>query len=576
MTNREITGGDQRGTLPSGWAATTLGAIVSQAGESASPPFKRETTFIGLEHILPNLRKLAGTGSAADVRSTKSVFRRGDILYGKLRPYLNKVYLSTMDGVCSTDIVVFRPGPGIEGELVARLLSSQRFVQFASSVSAGSNLPRASFSKLRDFPLWLPPSAEQTRILERLTDLQREHDQARASLSEIPAQLLQTKQSLLSAAARGLLTTKWRGSAKKEPTGIDLVSGLRAEHAATKTKADKVEEQEPSSPGEETGLFPVPSTWEWAAAAEIVEPGADIVYGIVQPGPKLQRGVPYVRGLDIENGQIILDQLVKTSPAVAKRYARSSLKSGDVLLGIIRATKVAVVPPALEGGNITQGTARLRPAKGIRSAYLARFLESPEAQSWLHKHFRGIDMPGLNLHDVRRLPIPVPPVGEQDKIIELLDEAFSQLDVVAKAYEAAIADLNRLEEAVIDRAFTGRLTTQSPSDGNAMELLAQIETARKAMPQRSKKILSTAQRFYTRKASMPLIDQLRETFGSSPFTYEALRAKLIESGEYDYDQLRDELFKLLQASDKPGLKVSFDKKKAHLELVLNSHEAPKH
>jgi type I restriction enzyme S subunit len=122
--------------------------------------------------------------------------------------------------------------------------------------------------------------------------------------------------------------------------------------------------------GEEVQPYEVPETWRWAVAEEIVAPGAEIVYGIVQPGPQLDDGIPYVRGLDIVDGVIQTSQLLKTSPEIAEKYSRATLQGGDVLLGIIRATKVAIVPGEIAGANITQGTARFRPSDAIMTAFL--------------------------------------------------------------------------------------------------------------------------------------------------------------------------------------------------------------
>ena len=214
----------------------------------------------------------------------------------------------------------------------------------------------------------------------------------------------------------------------------------------------------------------------------VVEPGAEIVYGIVQPGPKLASGVPYVRGTDIENGRIKLNQLLFTSEEIAARYERASLRGGDILLGIIRATKVAIVPDALTGANITQGTARFRPSRLILTSFLARWLESRVAQSWLHSKYRGIDMPGLNLRDVRQLPVPLPPLEEQHIIETSIERAFTWIDRLASEATSARKLIDRLDQAVLAKAFRGELVPQDPADETASVLLERIMAERRTKP----------------------------------------------------------------------------------------------
>ena len=93
--------------LPEGWAATALGNVVAPSKEKVEPVERRNATYLSLEHIEQETGNIAGHGTGADVGSTKAVFRAGDVLYGRLRPYLNKVCIPDFDGICSTDILVF-------------------------------------------------------------------------------------------------------------------------------------------------------------------------------------------------------------------------------------------------------------------------------------------------------------------------------------------------------------------------------------------------------------------------------------------------------------------------------------
>ncbi len=287
--------------------------------------------------------------------------------------------------------------------------------------------------------------AEQQRIADKLDALVARVDACRDRLNQLPEMFDGLRQAALTAAVTGVLTADWRAK--------------RGRPATSRSRPECPE---------------IPADWSWEVGEEVVRPGAKIIYGIIQPGPKLASGIPYVRGTDIQDGKILEGQLLRTSKEIAARYERSSLKGGDVLLGIIRATKVAVVPESLEGGNITQGTARFRPSSKITSQYLAWVLESPFAQRWLHARYRGIDMPGLNLADVRRVPIPLPPKDEQEEIERRLQRILVRHDRLSSRYLSAVRMLERLEPAVLTKAFRGELVPQDPNDEPAEITLARV------------------------------------------------------------------------------------------------------
>lgn len=98
--------------------------------------------YVGLEHIIEGTGEIAWAGSAkgATIKSTKSVFRKGDVLYGKLRPYLNKVWIAEFDGVCTTEMLVLKPR--IPATLLKYLLLHPDFVEQAKAKTGGISLPR--------------------------------------------------------------------------------------------------------------------------------------------------------------------------------------------------------------------------------------------------------------------------------------------------------------------------------------------------------------------------------------------------------------------------------------------------
>jgi type I restriction enzyme S subunit len=121
-----------------------------------------------LEHIEPGNIRIQRWGKADDVRSLKTAFQQGDVLYGKLRPYLDKAVLAERDGICSTDILVIRAQSNLLPEFLAYLLHTSQFIAYAISTTTGVNHPRTSWKALQKFPIPFPPLSEQREIARML------------------------------------------------------------------------------------------------------------------------------------------------------------------------------------------------------------------------------------------------------------------------------------------------------------------------------------------------------------------------------------------------------------------------
>src|SRR5690606_14712484 len=133
---------------------------------------------------------------------------------------------------------------------------------------------------------------------------------------------------------------------------------------------------------------------------------------------------------------------------LAATKPHSVLEEGDVLLCIIRHLRVGIVPPGMDGANITQGAVRLRPSFMMTGRYLAEYLAAPFAQQWmLDKHF-GLAMPRINVADARRVPIAVPPVAEQIAISEALAKYLAPAGVISEVVDANMAGLQTLEQSI--------------------------------------------------------------------------------------------------------------------------------
>ena len=209
-------------------------------------------------------------------------------------------------------------------------------------------------------------------------------------------------------------------------------------------------------------LLALPSSWRWVSLEELIGDEAPIIYGIIQPGPDVPGGIPYVRPTEIVAGRIDINALRRTSVEIAKRYARATLRAGDILLTIVGTIgKVAVVPPELEGANITQCSARLRPPSVLGDGrFIVAALRAPVLRAQYDEVGFGVAVQRLNIAHVRALRIPFPPVLEQRRIVAKL-EALTAGSRRAKEALAAIPPLlEQFRQSVLAAAFRGDLTAE--------------------------------------------------------------------------------------------------------------------
>jgi type I restriction enzyme S subunit len=128
------------------------------------------------------------------------------------------------------------------------------------------------------------------------------------------------------------------------------------------------------------------------------------------PGENFSNGIPYVRVVDMQNGSISSETTRRTMPEISARYNRSFLQANDVLISIRgHVGRLAIVPAALQGANITQDTARIA-VSGLHPLFVCEALRTPSAQSWMAQRTKGVAVRGLNSGDLKDLPIIVPPV----------------------------------------------------------------------------------------------------------------------------------------------------------------------
>lgn len=145
------------GPVPKGWKLRTLGEVAEQVRRNVRPDqFDPETPYVGLEHIPRKSIALSEWGTAQEVQSSKLAFLKGEILFGKIRPYFHKVAVAPIDGLGSSDTIVISPRAAEHFSSVLCTVASEEFVDHATQTSQGTKMPRADWNVLVKYPVAIP------------------------------------------------------------------------------------------------------------------------------------------------------------------------------------------------------------------------------------------------------------------------------------------------------------------------------------------------------------------------------------------------------------------------------------
>jgi len=153
------------------WRNLKLKDIAQLKKESYKPTKAETIPYIGLEHIEQQTLHLSGFGNSSDVISQKNKFSKGDILFGKLRPYFRKVYKAKFDGVSSTDILIIEPKSSVDSDFLFYLIANKAFIDLATNGSSGTKMPRADWTHLSNSRWNIPDVKSQQKIGKILSAL---------------------------------------------------------------------------------------------------------------------------------------------------------------------------------------------------------------------------------------------------------------------------------------------------------------------------------------------------------------------------------------------------------------------
>lgn len=224
-------------------------------------------------------------------------------------------------------------------------------------------------------------------------------------------------------------------------------------------------------------LGDVPASWSVTALKRVVSPDRQITYGIVQAGPHIPNGVPYIRPADMsaEGGIEVPDAILRTSDEIANDYSRSTIRTGDLVFSIGPSFgKVMVTPPWLDGANLTQGTARIAVNRDHHAKYIFWTLRAPVSVAQWDSSVGGATFRALNLGPLSITTILTPPLPEQTAIAEFLDRETAKIDALVAEQRRLMDLLKEKRQAVISHAVTKGLNPNAPMKPSGIEWLGDV------------------------------------------------------------------------------------------------------
>jgi type I restriction enzyme S subunit len=147
---------------------------------------------------------------------------------------------------------------------------------------------------------------------------------------------------------------------------------------------------------------------------------------------------------------------------------------------------VAVVPKSMRGWNVSREVAVV-PLIDVVPQFVANWVATQTSQNWLLGVAKGVAYTGINLEDLRLLPVPIPPLSEQQEIVRRVEKLFAFADQIESRLKQAQAHVDRLTQSILAKAFRGELVPQNSSDAPASVLLDQLRAERESMNRKTSK-----------------------------------------------------------------------------------------
>jgi type I restriction enzyme, S subunit len=353
--------------------------------------------------------------------SSAKLFPVGTLMIALYGATIGKLGILTIEAATNQAVCGIFVPEGVETKYLFYFLLKHR--RELIKQGAGGAQPNISQGIVRDVEVPIAPLPEQRRIVARIEELFSRLDAGVAALRHAKAQLQRYRQSVLAAAVTGQLTQAWR-----EQHGLTM------------------EDWRQTTLGDESALVTSGSRG-WAKY-------------YAEDGP------PFVRAQNIKTDALVLDDLAHVRPPAGSEGARTQVFENDLLITITGAnvTKSALVKQPLGEAYVSQHVALVRPVNPDHAPFLYYAIISPRnGRAFLEEKAYGAGKPGLNLTNVKEVPIGLPPLAEQRQIVAEVEARTTAIDHLEAELDRQITRSNRLRQSTLRAAFEGNLDYPSRS-----------------------------------------------------------------------------------------------------------------
>lgn len=357
--------------------------------------------------------------------------------------------------VLQRSVAVISPKDGLLPQFLAYQFQSPQIQRYFEQHARGTAQKGVYLKTLGETPILVPPIAKQEAVVAELDKQFSRLDEAVANLGRVQANLRRYQDATLTTAVQGKLG--WRNEGDGDQ-GADLLSRIRDSREATWMErvggSRSRRYRLPAVTSADTHLD-IPEHWAIASLDELTPGDRECAYGVLQPGDDIADGVPFIRVGDVNDGLVAIDALKRIEPSIAAQYPRTQLEGGELLITIVGTIgRTAVVPTALNGANVARAIGVVPLTKLVNPRWVSLWFESPAVRLRMDSAAHEVARKTLNLEDVRRAPVALPPLGEQDRIVQAADQALSLVSKTRKELDAALLRTRSLRDVILAAAFS--------------------------------------------------------------------------------------------------------------------------
>ena len=404
--------------IPEHWKWIKLGEL-SSYGDTPTKIMPDEaddnTWILELEDIESGGRLIEKKRvSDKDAIGEKTAFKKNQVLYSKLRPYLKKVLVADEDGISTPELIAAEIFGGILPEYIVLCLTNSYVDRVINKRSYGVKMPRVDAGFMVNLPLPIPPLQEQQRIVQVVNSI-FEHILTISELqSAYSSDLEVLKSKIIDAGIQGKLTEQLQEDGNAE----DLYAVIQEEkERLIKEKKIKKSKALPEITEEEIP-FEIPNNWKWVRLVDLCKQVTD---GTHKTPHYTAKGIPFLSVKDISSGFIdFSDTKFISSDEHDQLLKRCKPEKSDILFCRIGTLGKAIEIDTDIQFSIFVSLGLIKPIEKRITRYLVYVLNSGYGYGWIKLHKAGDSMHAakINLDMLRTFPVPIPPIEEMDRIVD--------------------------------------------------------------------------------------------------------------------------------------------------------------